>query len=350
MRLLVKTLPGFSDFAVKEIKGLLGRDSSFHEVLKDYIVVESRNITTDVTLLVLFSETIQTFFLEIGGGEVSNPEDAYQVALTIPWHEYWPPNLTFAVRPVVKDPSLIKALGKNIGQAIVDTFVREKQIKPKVDLSNPDIEIMAWLINNNIILALNLCGEVLNSDEEILARSMLIATEWNKKDSLGEIFCAGIGISALRYALNEARRERLSRRAFIKFNFIDRKTILDLVRKNWRKNISIEISCYVRKERLQIVREEMPEIRKLKLKTVGELVDGNEKILVSNFLSALEKKTEQIKWSEKLSEILIENQNWDTLTLLIREDVIDKIILNNKSFERDIIFKGINAKMVKYIH
>ena len=349
MRLLAETLDYFSKYSIFELREILKKRVQEHEVLPNILVVDTNELTQDAVILTLFSETIKSFFLEIGKWTVTNPQDMYTKALEVEWYNLLDPNLTFAIRPMVKDPKTMKEIGKNVGQAVVDVMTRETGIRPKVNLSNPDIEIMAWLVENELILALNLCGDELNGDEEILARSLIIASDWDKHSSLGEIFYAGISTSALRYALNDARRERLRYRSFVKLPLIDRQKVLELASKNWKRDIPLEIVCYERLGRLQLVKEEAPEVRKIALRDVNKLSECNESLLISNFIIALEKKSEQIDWVKKLPELLRGNKNWRTLVLLAREDVINEFNLNNKQYEKDIIFKGIRAKMVKYV-
>ena len=347
MRLLVLTDNNFIPFAQKELSLILNKKAAQDPLLDDSLLIDIDDITEASVILSLFSEMAKLFCLELGRWDISNIQESYYKAMEIPWDEYWTPNLTFAVRPQVRDQELLKNLGKHIGQAIVDTFLQNKKNKPRVNLSNPEIEVYVWYKENSLILALNLCGPPLNTPEEIIARGLVLASEWDFKKNFGEILYAGSSLSAFRLASWEARRERISSRAFIRLNIIDKEKIIELLRKSWRKNHA-KVTCYERRNKIPILREEEPEIRRINLKTIEELGDADEEVLVTNFLFALEKKKEQKEWAEKISEILKHNNNWQRVLILIREDLADNFILEGKLWEKSITLKGIKTKIVNY--
>jgi len=350
MRFYIQTEPQFMDQSIEEIRFITGLTPMKHDELPDILLLNTDTITETAVLLSLFSETTKLFFIELGKWKFSELDELYDIGLQTTWPNFFSNTMTFAVRPQVDDVELAKKVGKDVGQAVVDSFKQQGYNRPKVNLSDPDIEIYAWLTEKQeIILGLNLCGDELNSDNDILARSILILSQWNRATDLGEIFCGGVSLSAYRLAFNDAQRERVRNRTFIKLPFTDKEKILNLLSKNWRKKTDIEIACYERKERLQIVKEKNPELRKIYLRELETLLTSREPFLVSAPIITIEKKKDQLVLLNNVKNLLEKNATWQTLTIVARKDVFDQVNFGNKVFQKEIIFKGIQTMMVKYI-
>jgi len=347
VKLLIETESSLRDYALKELEMILNKKGEKDWFNESLIVYDTKSITDDLMMITLFSETVYSFYLEVGRFEVNVPDDMYRKALEVNWHEFWDPELTFAVRPVIRDQRISREIGVKVGQAIVDKFLTELGKRPRVNLSNPDIEIMAWLKENRLLLAINLCGENLNNPEAVFARSLLIISEWNYSKSMAEIFCDHVAISARRLAIRDPYREKVARRIFIKTKFIDKERVLYLMRKNWRKYVeNLRISCYERINRIDIVKQEKPEIRNVALKNIEQLNVGSEEYILSNMLFVIEKKIEERKWLEKVFKILEQNRSWEKICLFMMSDAYPGKLIGEKVFEKNIKFKGMSCKIV----
>lgn len=347
--IVVETLPGLLEYASMELKRIFGRDSEPFLNSDNMLIFETNNVTYDSVLLTLFSETTRKFYMLLGSWELKDESDLYSGPLNVNWDALLHEDLSFAVRPLVKDNELIKLIGKQVGQAIIDSYYKSKGKRLRVNLSEPDIEIYAWIRNSNLVLGLNLSGDELNDEKTILARSTLLASNWNAESSFSEIIYAGISTSALRFATNEALRSRLRYVSFINLPFVDKNLILELARKNWRINREVNVRCYEVKGRINLIKQVNPELRKIALYDIEELAECNSIFLASNLITSLEKKNEQLLWAKKIADILNRNASWKYFTILARDDVVSQINLNAIKDEKSIIFKEIRAKMVRYI-
>ncbi len=350
-KIIIETLPTLLDYSTLEISRILGKINSVSRYSDSLFFIDSDNLTHDLVMLTLFSETITKFYLFLGSWDITSENDLYNSALEVQWSELIPEGASFAVRPVVQDKKQISVIGKHVGQAVIDSYYKDTKRRLRVNLSNPDIEVFAWLQDNKLSLGLDLCGDRLNNDQEILARVTLLSTKWNEKSNFGEIIYSGISTSALRFATRSAHRTKLKSRRFIVLPFIDRETILELARRNWRINIDAKINCYELEGRINLIKQIDPEVRKIAIHGIEELANSDDEYFASNLLLAIEKKNEQLALVEKIFNSLRNNDNWRALTILAREDVLNQIQLNIniERIENSIIFKGIRSRMVTYI-
>jgi len=349
-QIIIETLPTLTDFTSVEIKRVLKKNAKNFLNTGTLLYIESDNITQDSVLLTLFSETVKSFYLFLGSWDIESESDLYNKPLEVNWRDLIPQDASFAVRPVVREKNMLSTIGKQVGQAIIDSYYRDKNVRLKVNLSNPDIEIFAWMQDNKLTLGLNLCGDNLNTDKEILARSTLLATNWDEETSFGEIVYSGISTSALRLATMDANRTKLRSRKFIVLPFIDKETILEIARRNWRTDKDVKISCYEFKGRINLIKQVDPEVRKISIHEIDELIESKNAFLASNLLSSIEKRNEQLYIVEKIFDLLGNNADWRKFTILAREDILEKTHLVSNVMEKSIIFKGIRAKMVTYMH
>ncbi len=330
LKIILETERNLNEFAKKEIEKIIG--TNVYENEFGLLEFETDDFTTSIVRIFLFSETVYNLYLWMGYGEVKKPQDYYEIASNISWSELWDVNKTFAVRPQVKNQEEIKIIGKHVGQAIVDDFKRRFGTKIKVNLSRPDFEVFVWKKDSKILLGLNLNGEKrLNEFENVLARSSLMFAEWSGEESLGEVLYAGTSLSAYRYSANMPRRERLLNTPLIRLNLLDKKRTLELLRRSWKKEPT-KIVLYERISKLNVLKQEEPEISRLIIRDIEELKNTNEDILISNLWLGLEKKSEQEEWLEKILNMLKENSQWKKLVIITTVDVknIPFLIANHK--------------------
>lgn len=347
--LIIETLPTLAQFASLEVKRILKKEARHFLNTDTFVYIESDNVTYDSILLTLFSETTKKFYLFLGSWDIERESDLYKRPLEINWSNLIPPDFSFAVRPSVRERNKIGLIGKHVGQAIIDSYYRDKNVRLKVNLSNPDIEIFAWLHNNRLTLGLDLCGDNLNSNEQILARSVLLATNWDEESDFSEIIYSGVSTSALRLAIRDANRTKLKYRKFVVLPFIDKEAILEMARKSWRINKDVKIKCYDLPTRINMIKQVDPEVRKIPIYRIDELINDKSIFLASNLLLSIEKKSEQLRIWQRILGALRKNASWRRFTILAREDVLESNELSNNVDKKSIIFKGIRARIVTYV-
>ncbi|MHA1616072.1 MAG: THUMP domain-containing protein [Candidatus Njordarchaeales archaeon] len=347
MRLLAETEEFFQEYAAKELSLILSKEVLKHEYLKNMVTVNTDTLTRDLVLITFFSHSIYRFYLEVAELIVESPNDMYRKALEINWHEFWDPSQTFAIRPFTEKRAIERDIGVKVGQAIVDAFLKETGKRPKVRLENPDIEIMAWLKDEKLLLGINMCGEPLNDPEILFARNLLFISNWDEKSDLAEVFCDGVAISALRLAVRDPHREKILKRTFIKTKIVNKEEILELMRTNWRRNLGeLTINCYERANRIEIVKQENPEIRKVGIRRLEDLRISTEKYILSNTFFVIEKKSEEKEWLDKIFNLLKNNDSWETMCVCALSEAFPQDYIGEKLYELNIKFKGKSGKIV----
>lgn len=330
MKIILETEGNLNEFAKKEVERIV--KSTVYENEFGLLEFETDDFTSSVIRIFLFSETVYNAYLFMGLGEVEKQQDYYEIASNISWSELWDVNKTFAVRPQVKDQEEIKIIGKQVGQAIVDDFKRKFGKRIKVNLSQPDFEVFVWKKDNRILLGLSLNGEKrLNEFENVLARSSLMFAEWFGEDTLGEVLYAGASLSAYRFSANIPRRERLLNTPLIRLNLLDKERTLELLRRSWKKEPT-RIVLYERISKLNVLKQEEPEILRLIIRDIEELKKANETVLISNLWLSLEKKSEQEEWLKRILNMLKENTQWRKFIIIttINPEEISAPIVNCK--------------------
>ncbi len=112
----------------------------------------------------LWSRLANRVLMPLQQAEVNAPDDLYEVAREVPWHEHLSPNGTFAIafhgtNAFVKHPHF-GAL--KIKDAIADGFVERYQRRPDVSRERPDLPVWAHLQGKQLTLYLDFAGESLH--------------------------------------------------------------------------------------------------------------------------------------------------------------------------------------------
>lgn len=110
------------------------------------------------------SRTINRLFILLLQESVENLSNIYRVTKSIDFSEVIKPKQSFAVRAerVGKHTFTSMDIRKVVGQAIIDSYLDSKKVRLKVNLDNPDVEVYAFLTNNNFVLGINTTGESLH--------------------------------------------------------------------------------------------------------------------------------------------------------------------------------------------
>ncbi|MHA1676232.1 MAG: THUMP domain-containing protein [Candidatus Njordarchaeales archaeon] len=346
--LLLKTIPEISDLAIKEINFFSISSAKIVEQWPDLISINSTDINSDFVKLVLLGKTFYSVLYKIFDDEI-NVEDRksiYNRVKDLPWQSFWDVDQTFAVRCEGINKNKSKTLAKDIGQAIVDQFRNSTGKKIKVNLKNPDIEILARLKNNRLLLAINLTKSDINESIDILVRSGIILSGWDTKSKFGEILCGGFSVSAYELAKNEANRERFLRTAFIKTKFADREKIIKLLRRSWSKELLTTIDCYERESRINICKEKIKGYREIALKKLDAIFNSEKEVLATNLYVTSRKKGEQeadLRW---IINNVLNNHFWKTFIFIARGDIKDLKNIPNQVEHRKIQIKGTEISLI----
>ncbi len=345
----------FSDeYATVFLASELGKilDSKIEYVENKLVEIESQDYVSDLIKIVFFSGTVKKVLLEIDRFFVEDIGDIYENTVNIPWHDYFSEERTFAVRALDLGTNLNykkSDIERDAGQGIVDLFLKERGRKPKVRLSEPDIEVFYFLRGTESIVALDLTGRDLNTPEQILARSLIIGSNWEPlREELAEILSGGVSQSAWDWGKREPYRNKVSRLRLLKTNLLDKQKILNLLKKEWTVSENPIIYCYERPERMQIVREQFKDYKRIILRDWDEWT-ATEAINVSNLVIAEPGKSKQEVIIEKLLKTL-ESGSWNKIVFSIRDDLFDKFDelrkINKVIIKNDIVVRGLKAKII----
>jgi 23S rRNA (guanine2445-N2)-methyltransferase len=178
----------------------------------------------------------------VAQGPYRSEQDLYELALDLPWHEWFLPTQTIKVKVSAQQcplPSLNFATLR-IKDAICDRFTTSCSRRPSVDTTRPDILIVAFLDQETVILYLDTSGDPLFKRglrqrmsaaplRENLAAGILRLSGWHPDQVLFDPMCGGatLPMEAAMMAHNVA--PGLGRRfAFEKLQMFDKKVWDDL--------------------------------------------------------------------------------------------------------------------------
>ncbi|MCK9563760.1 MAG: bifunctional 23S rRNA (guanine(2069)-N(7))-methyltransferase RlmK/23S rRNA (guanine(2445)-N(2))-methyltransferase RlmL [Bacteroidales bacterium] len=139
----------------------------------------------------LWSRFANRVLLPLSRAEVNSADDLYQAVLGIPWQLHFSGANTLAVDFAGKSDAIRHTQfgAQKIKDAIVDHFLALGDMRPNVDLRNPDIRINAYLAKGRVAISLDLSGESLHRRgyrvamvpaplKENLAAALLARADW----------------------------------------------------------------------------------------------------------------------------------------------------------------------------
>ncbi|MGQ4891094.1 MAG: THUMP domain-containing protein [Candidatus Njordarchaeia archaeon] len=350
-RLLITSEKYATSCLVKEIKKILDVDADVIE--SGLVEINVSDIAEGLLKVVLFSETSKRVFLELNRFFIEDFGDIYKNMNSVLWQNYFTEERTFAIRVVDLGFNMDykkNEIAREAGQGVVDRFKSEKNNRPKVDLSEPDIEIYLFLHGTEAIPAIDLTGFNLNSEEGILSRSLIITSEWDpEKDKLAELLSGGVAQSAWNWGKREPWRKKVSRLSYLKTLLVEQDKILQILKREWTRDIDPKIVCYERPEKAAILKENFRDYRKVALKSLDQW-HADEKINLSNLVVAEPSKLKQSEMIDRILEVLEGSDAWERTLLAVRGDLIDKFEelrkINKAIIKNDIVVKGLDTKIV----
>ena len=149
----------------------------------------------------------------VGQGVYRHEDDLYRLALQLPWPEWFSVNCRIKVR-LVAQQSPLKSLEFStlrVKDAICDRFVREIKKRPEVDKRHPDIQIVVFVDEGQVVWYLDTTGSPLFQRgwrqaageaplRENLAAGILRLAGWTGKQVLLDPMC-GAGTFLIEAAL-----------------------------------------------------------------------------------------------------------------------------------------------------
>ena len=193
------TVYGFEDLAALEVEQLLGvkAETSIGKLFFKAPLSAIYKLNIEARLL-------HKVVLLLWRGEVSSLEDIYKAARQVDYTPFIAPEQSFAVRAdrFGTHPFTSMDIAAAVGQAVIDSYRSSTGVRLKVNLDNPDVEILCQLRDRDFFLGINTTGESLHKRnyrvyDHPAALSTTIATAliklsgWSERHLLLDPMCGG---------------------------------------------------------------------------------------------------------------------------------------------------------------
>lgn len=149
----------------------------------------------------------------VGHGSYRHEEDLYRLALQLPWSDWFSVNCRIKVRVVAQQSPLtsLEFATLRVKDAICDRFVRETRKRPVVDKRHPDIQVVVFVDEGQVVWYLDTTGSPLFKRgwrqaageaplRENLAAGILRLVGWTSQQVLLDPMC-GAGTILIEAAL-----------------------------------------------------------------------------------------------------------------------------------------------------
>lgn len=195
--MVAKTLFGFEDLLVKELKQLGAQDvkSGVRNVTfvgdKGFMYKANLALRTAIKIL----KPIKTF-------RVSNEEDLYKQVYNIKWEKYLKPTGSLAIDATIHSKHFThsKFIALKTKDAIVDRFRDNGGVRPNVDLRFPDLKINVHIDRSVCTISLDSSGESLHRRgyklatniapiNEVLAAGLIMLSGWDGQSDFMDPMC-----------------------------------------------------------------------------------------------------------------------------------------------------------------
>jgi tRNA (guanine6-N2)-methyltransferase len=262
MKLFATCNKGLEEVSKEEIKELI--NSKAEKLFEGSVIFEGKE--EDIINLNLFSKTLHKIYLVLLIDEIKGLNDIYKKIFEIEWSKYIFHTQTFAIDAdrFGKHDFTSLDIAKVAGQAVIDSYLKEKNVKLKVNLENPNISIKVIVRNNLLIVALNTTGESLHKRwyfkhfptlKPSVAASMVIISK--TKENIIDPFC-GVGtipIEAYHYIQKVPNYNRFFE--FQKFYFLDKSEYFKILERNIEEKDLKIFGCDISKEKIEKAKENL---------------------------------------------------------------------------------------------
>ncbi len=228
------TVVGLEDVSAGELSSIVGR-----RVEADVGKVFFQARLEDIPRVNYLSRTVHRVALMVLRERFETLGDVYRASREVDYTELIAPDQSFAVRAerVGVHPFTSVDVASTVGQAVIDSYRSSRGVRLRVDLDNPDVELLCLVRHDELLLGVNTTGVSLHrrgyrvwshpaAISTTLASSMLILSGWRPGEGLLDPMCGGATIPieaalmASRYPPGEFRL-RGRGFAFTKLAFVD---------------------------------------------------------------------------------------------------------------------------------
>lgn len=238
MRFYATTIVGFEDLAADEIRELtsakifgFGRGRVYFEADVDAIFTLNR-----------WSRSLHRIMILLGRCSVESLDDIYGEALSVDYGPYIRRDQTFAVRSerVGKHDFTSVDVSRVVGQAVIDSYLRDYHHRLRVNLDFPDVIVRVVLVDSELSFGIDTTGDeslhrrgyrVFRHPAPIkpsLAHLLLRFSGWKPNFNLLDPMCGGgsILIEAAQWALSLPPRRFREKYLYLNLNLKPTETVV----------------------------------------------------------------------------------------------------------------------------
>lgn len=254
--LLATTIRGLEDIAIREIEELLGRRAEKIGEGK----IKWKGKEEDVFIANYLARSIHRVIILLVNEKFVDLTDIYEKFASIEYSNYIAPEQSFAVitRRKGKHDFTSIDVSREVGQAIIDSYLKEKRVRLRVNLDKPDVIMRVYVSDDRVMGGIDTTGQVSlhrrgyrvyqhpASLKTTIAYSLLRIADWRFEESLIDPMCGGgtIPIEAALYARNiPPGRFRKMEYAFERLTFIDRSAFERLKSKRLERELNLRIAA-----------------------------------------------------------------------------------------------------------
>lgn len=196
--LIATTNWGLEDICREEVKEITKRS-----VDVDVNKVFFKGSIEDVYTVNMMSKTIHRLIIALYKGSFNDLNDIYRIAKNLSYTEYIKSDQSFAVRATRTGNHSFTSVevAAKVGKGIIDSYMIDRGTRLKVNLDNPDVEVLCLIRGGEMIIGVNTTGESLHKRnyrvynhpaalKSTIASSMLMYSGWRKEPILDPM-CGG---------------------------------------------------------------------------------------------------------------------------------------------------------------
>ncbi len=200
------------------------------------------------------TKTLHRIILLLAEGEAFTLDEIYKIAKDIDYTEFILPTQSFAVKTKRFGEHAFTSMEISavIGQAVIDSYQQSTGKRLKVNLSNPDIRILAELYENKLWIGIDTTGDSLHkrwyrkhtfitSLRSTIAHAMVMLSELSESSSFLDPMCGTgmIPIEAFHYLAETPNLKRTF--AFERFPWLSKEIFEKVKQKFLQKNLDAKI-------------------------------------------------------------------------------------------------------------
>jgi putative N6-adenine-specific DNA methylase len=233
MKLFIKTFKGLEELLAEEVKSLGGKK----------VKIEKRGVSCEgdkefMYKCNLYLRTALRVLIPIEEYIVHTERDFYKKMKKVDWSKYMDINQTFAIDSVVNSRAFnhSKFIALRAKDALVDQFRERYDIRPNVDVKDPEVRFNIHIAEKKVIVSLDSSGYSLHKRgyrterhvapiNEALAAGLVMQTGWKGETPFVDPMCGSgtIAVEAALIAKNRAPRLYSQSLGFTKWNDFDKK-------------------------------------------------------------------------------------------------------------------------------